>query len=163
MMRMMMMMMMMMMMIIMVAMMMMMMMMMIVMKMEMMMIVMRMIIMMMVMITFTLISYGQMLEDLFELTKNDLDSSLFFPPATNLPTSTVETQEDHNQVAIEALSTASSSSSSSSSYLLTISDFSPATESLLCGGKKLLLCLSSDLPEDFYLYKKYMKVMMMLI
>jgi len=100
-----------------------------------------------------------MLEDLFELTKNDLDSSLFFPLATNLSTSTVETQEDHDQVAIEALSTASSSSS----YLLTISDFSPATESLLCGGKKLLLCLSSDLPEDFYLYKKYMKVMMMLI
>ena len=106
-----------------------------------------------------------MLEDLFELTKNDLDSSLFFRPANNIPTSTVETQEDHDQVAIEALSTASSSSSSSSSssYLLTISDFSPATESLLCGGKKLLLCLSSDLPEDFYLYKKYMKVMMMLI
>jgi len=144
------------------------MMMMIVMKMEMMMIVivMRLIIMMMVMLIFTLISYGQMLEDLFELTKNDLDSSLFFPLATNLSTSTVETQEDHDQVAIEALSTASSSllsSSSSSSYLLTISDFSPATESLLCGGKKLLLCLSSDLPEDFYLYKKYMKVMMMLI
>ena len=130
---------------------------MIVMTMEMMMIVMRMIIMMMTMLTFTLISYGQMLEDLFELTKNDLDSSLFFPPTTNLPTSTVETQEDHDQVA------SSSSSSSSSSYLLTISDFSPATESLLCGGNKLLLCLSSDLPDDFYLYKKYMKVMMMLI